>query len=636
MASRNGMLGSREDRNRARMVDLVELVGNERLVFTVYDLQRAQREHPKLAFEGEDRLSAHLDRLLRHGSLVWEVTDLLAPKEWLPESSQEKDPLKGGRRYFVRQTRYQEFLDEGWLTRLDRTYLALWVACESLGEERVPTLAVTRVLRTISALKLPPGQETSPLLRSLQNSSLVALHEVGSKPSLEWEPAGEKPDDVPLDEWVEAFQETDFGGVHVLHAGHASESSALEELARLAIRSTASPAWWPAGKPVTPRDLRAVAGAGGRAGELFDLLLESNRTLGNLLCDASRPRIAGAPRQDKRIVTRRGRYAPTVYYDVPGEPGFDRRQLFVDYEDVKHVTRRAHLGDLSEEHRKANRAWSAASSEEERAIAASRVLLVSRELDRIRDIVEGLSARRGALTEPIAESVLRRATRVDRLARDLQPETWEERAEEALAELDIALDDILAAERPLLKPAEFAAWLSPAQLRGCTPALYANRLSGVRMFDNPDFTSRGADDPMEAAPSCVDRVEALVRAAESSGATTWTFLRAGANLLGRDLRYAPLVRPLLAAQDRRTRTAALAALTLLGDPPAKAHALATLHDGSASAADLSLALRALLVLRTIEPSEWPERLRDPQSRAIQRAVQEVVIAARQGRWLGQR
>ena len=304
--------------------------------------------------------------------------------------------------------------------------------------------------------------------------------------------------------------------------------------------------------------------------------------------------------------------------------------------DVKHLTRRSHLTELSAERSQAERAWNAANSEAERAIAASRVLLAGRELGHVRDVVEELSVRRGALTEQIEESVRRRAARVNQLMRDLEPEAWEERAGEVMKALGIELEDVMAAERPLLTPAQYTDWLTATQLRSKTPAHFANTRAGVRTFDNPDFTSRGASDPAEAAPSSVDRVEALLYAAQSSGATTWTFLLAGANLLGRDFRYAPLVRPLLAAQDRQTRTAALAALTLLGDDAARVHALATLDDRSASAADVSLALRALLVLRSIEPSQWPEWIRDPQSRAVQRAVQEVVIAARQGRWLGQR
>ena len=54
-------------------------------------------------------------------------------------------------------------------------------------------------------------------------------------------------------------------------------------------------------------------------------------------------------------------------------------------------------------------------------------------------------------------------------------------------------------------------------------------------------------------------------------------------------------------------------------------------------AELSpLTVNALLVLRRVEPDEWPDHVRGAKAPAVQRLWREVVLAARQGRWLMQR
>jgi hypothetical protein len=97
-----------------------------------------------------------------------------------------------------------------------------------------------------------------------------------------------------------------------------------------------------------------------------------------------------------------------------------------------------------------------------------------------------------------------------------------------------------------------------------------------------------------------------------------------------------LFRQLARSAAPENRFAGLAALALLGDAQGGEIALDWLRDPALPIVETERALNALLVLRRVEPDEWPTHVRDAKSPTVQRLWREVVLAARQGRWLMQR
>lgn len=638
MSTTEQVLNSTERQDRSRVVTLLKQVGRERLLWSVYDLHRAQRAEPdRFRLRGSKRLSAHLTRLLNQASLIREIENPLAYEVWAGDTND--DIIRRPRRYFVLRDRYREFLTQNPIADLERAYLALWVACRAMGEERVPTLAVTRVLRSVEGLQLEVHRETTRHLRSLANRTygVVAEHRAADRPRLRWEPVGPAPDHPDFDTWVEAFRATDFGGLHVLHAGHTTENDTAHELIRLAIRETRS-SHWPSGRPVGIKDIRATIGdpENERAAQLAELLRRTNRDLGGVLADVSGRTVAGDRRVHERVVALRCSHASAKFYDVPDEPGFEHREVYPLYVDVKHLTSRAHLKELDRERRVIANLLDEDQPAALRAIGYARLVLRDRELEEIREVIHELAGRAGILSESVNRWLADRRGRLDRIYEPQGRSLRERRARELVAEFGYEHEEIIGASRPLLTPGEYAEWLSDRQLGDHSAAHFVASRRNLRTFDNPRFTKRGADDPLKAAPSCVDRAEALLYAAENSMAFTWSFLRGGKWLLGRCYRDLRLPRELLTCDDPRTRSAALAALTLLGDEAAAEHALQVIRDRKSAAQDVSNALYALLVLRRIDASEWPDWFKESRDPTIRRAFREVVPASADGRWVGQK
>lgn len=638
MSTTEDVLNSTERQDRSRVVTLVKQVGRERLLWSIYDLHRAQRAEPdRFRLRGNERLSAHLTRLVNQESLIREVENPLAYEVWAEDT--DDDVIRRSRRYFVLRDRYREFLTQNPIADLERAYLALWVACRAMGEEHVPTLAVTRVLRSVEGLQLGVQRETTANLRSLANDTygVVEQHRVEERSKLHWEPVGPAPDHPDFDAWVETFRATDFGGLHVLHAGHTTENDAACELIRLAIRETRS-SHWPSGRPVAVSDIRATIGdpENERAAELGKLLRRSQRELGTVLADVSRRTVAGDRRLNQRVVGLRCAHAGGKFYDVPNEPGFEHREIYPLYVDVKHLTSKAHLKELDQERRIIANLLNENQPAALRAIGDARLVLRNRELEEIREVIHELAGRAGILSESVNRWLAERRGRLKEIYEPEGRSIFERQAREKIGEFGYELEEIVDAPRPLLTPGEYAEWLSARQLQDRSPAYFVASRKNLRTFDNPRFTKRGADDPLKAAPSCVDRVEALLYAAESSMAFTWTFLRRARWLLGRSYRDTRLLRELLACEDARTRSAALAALALLGDEVAAEHALEVIHDRDSAPEDITHALYALLVLRRVDASEWPHWFKESRDPLIRRAFREVVPASADGRWVGQK
>ena len=128
----------------------------------------------------------------------------------------------------------------------------------------------------------------------------------------------------------------------------------------------------------------------------------------------------------------------------------------------------------------------------------------------------------------------------------------------------------------------------------------------------------------------------MIYLAEQSGAGTLALLRQGAGLLGRSVRCPLLFRQLARSAESEHRLGGLASLALLGDSEAAEIALEWLTDPALPMAEVERALHVLLVLKRVRPDEWPAHIRSSRKLAMQRMWRDVVLAARQGRWLLQR
>lgn len=212
----------------------------------------------------------------------------------------------------------------------------------------------------------------------------------------------------------------------------------------------------------------------------------------------------------------------------------------------------------------------------------------------------------------------------------------EEAAAVALAPFGVTPTEVLAAARPLLSPTQLRDFVPATQHGKGSASDFFARLPALRRFANPAFTDQRDPDPVRAAVTCGNRAEAMIYLAEQSGARTLAFLRLGAGMLGRSLRCPVIFRQLARAEAAEQRFAGLAALALLGHPEGAEIALEWLRNPALPVVEAECALYTLLVLRRVHPDEWPAHVRSSKAPAMQRVWREVVLAARQGRWLLQR
>jgi hypothetical protein len=387
---------------------------------------------------------------------------------------------------------------------------------------------------------------------------------------------------------------------------------------------------WPSGRPVLIEESHP------RAMTLMRRIERSGRGLHEVLSDAARCRIAGAPRAQPRLVRLPRRLGERCYYDVPDEPGSDHRHLYLLQEDLR-------VGTYPSQMEAVGREWTAAErlakSDDSviRAIAAVRALSCWDDAREIEAVLAQFQRQRNRLSQRVREWVDARAAVYERLVERWDPwEATEAAAAAALAPFGVAPTEILPAPRPLLVP---------TQLRDFGPAVHHGkgsasdffaRLPTLRRFLKPAHTDKRDPDPVRAAVTCADRAEGMIYLAEQSGARTLGFLRLGGGLLGRSLRCPMLFRHLARSEVPEHRFAGLAALALLGDSEGAEIALRWVRDPALPVVEAECALNALLVVRRVDPDEWPAHVRGSKAPAMQRLWREVVLAARQGRWLLQR
>lgn len=624
-----------EHADRSRVVELVQRVGHRRLRFTIYDLQRAMREEPGLHLTRTRELARHVHDLSR--TLVCPTERRLAVSDaGAPEAEAFPAPRRA-RHAWVLADRWTEYLQAPpELDDLEKTLCALWVAYLGLGEEGVPTRAVTDVFQEIEELAPERKAQTSLRLKilAMREDALAERISVPGERWVRWCPRGPKPAHPHLDAWVATAHATAVRGATRV-GGHATLGEAVRELVLLALRATRSKEW-PHGRPVKLEDLRAVAQVNARAAEITERIQKGGRSLHTLLGDLTKSRINGTRRVHTRVVRIPRRLGELSYYEIPDDPGVEHRALYVLREELRSLTGKMEMDAISDEWNAAQRLASA-TDPVLHAIGAARVLSCWREVEGIEIVLDQLQAQKAVLSKRVREEIEDRSAKLQAfLARWGTRSTAETIAAAALAPFDLQPEKILGVPRPLLTAAEMWEFI-PEKRRGkLSPSESFPRIMALRRFPNPDFVSRTDPDPRQSALTCVDRVDALIYLAEHGGAKPLAFLRHGAALLGRSLRNPALVRLLATSEERERRLAALAAIALLGDPGAGDLALQWLRNPGVPVLEVECALYALLIVRRIQPDEWPPHIRHPRELAVQRVWRDVIFAAKQGRWLLQR
>jgi hypothetical protein len=621
-----------ERRDRDLVVDLVLRVGARNQIFTVADLRREMEAEPRLQLAHPRQLSRHVHDL--DDALIVRVGQRLASGATVREGA----PAKARHEFTLASRAGEPRPDAIGMTDTQRVHHALWVAIEAMDSPEVPTKTVTAVLRSVQALALHTERNTLNHLVLLGDRSepLASRRKPDGERWTLWRPEGAKPEHPDFVRWVSAFRATGEDHREVVRTGKATLVSLAQELVAIAVRQSRSTTW-PAGRPVQIADIRAVCARDERARQIHEVLTSRRAGgLGAVLGDATKERIAGRDRAVQRVVKISGGIGDAAYYDVPDEPGFEGRRLYIVMRALREEMGPQRLRALLNEHIEARSLLRAESSPGTRAAAAARRVLVWRELRPIRHLLEEAKNGASRLSQASRDSLIGYERRLDELVRDLgDPRQDQDEAEAALAAVGLSLADLLAADRPTMTPAEYVSFLPRGPARGLSAADVLHRATTLRRFPNPSFVSQRDSDPARCARYVVDRAEALHYLATRDQGAVFGLLNAGMRLLGRDLRYSALARVLAEEAGPKERRAGLGALVLLGDSEAPDMALRHIQCAATPAAVVD-ALHALIVTRSVEPSRWPPKVLQSRDRMIRDAVTQVVLASRSGRWLLQR
>jgi hypothetical protein len=301
------------------------------------------------------------------------------------------------------------------LDDLERVYHALWVAVVASEEAEVPTRAVTAVLRNVEDLALRTERNTLNHLTTLHTRNLRLAEKV-QRPGVRWtmwRPIGEVPDHPMFEHWVRAVRATDAIESHVPGAGHATLNAMAHELVVLALRATRS-SHWPAGHSVQIADIRAIAGRDPRARQLARAIRERGRSLGSVLGDLTKEKIAGRARVERPVVRITSPDGWT-YYDAPAEPGLERRQQCVTYRALQRELSAARMDALMAEYVAADALFRGGRSDTLRAIGAVRRVLVHQGLDTAERLMAELEAAMVLLSKAVRTSVAEHRGKLDRV-----------------------------------------------------------------------------------------------------------------------------------------------------------------------------------------------------------------------------
>lgn len=615
-----------ERRDRDRVVELVHRVGEKKLRFTVADLRTEMGRNELLGLERSDDLARHVADL--PPTLLREVNPRLC-------LGVERTSLPRTKHCFVLTHRLREYRAAGKdLDDLERIYLALWTAYRVNGDKPVPTSVVTRVTKEIEALAPDRVQQTNLRLKVLASRHQPLAEKQKRPPSrwLLWKPLGPAPLHRDFQSWVRRIRELAPPDGPVVSTGNATRGELVAELVEVAIRETVS-GTWPNGRSVSMADIRAATGKDLRAKELARKLRASGSSLGVVLGELTKERIAGQHRVHQNVAKVPNPWGSTTYYDMPMRPGFDRRSVVVLFRGVQEAASARVLEGIQEE-------WSAASQLASMdsplgSVGRIREFLVQRELDALGELVQRLLDRSDLISKANRNRVSATAKRLSAFRRYKGTTAAAlSAAESAARALRVSLAEMLESPRPLLTATEYAAFFPERARDGRTPAEFLARVQSLRRFPNPDFTSRfHGGDPRQKAPTAVDRVDALVYAVQRRTAKAAPLLLAGYRLLGRNLRASCVPESLMNTGDPAVRRASLGALVLLGADAAAKWARLLIEDPDASTSLVIDALRALVVLDEFRRDELPSRIARAKDLALREVLRSMDLAQRQGRLL---
>lgn len=623
-------MSKQERADQSTVVTLIEEVGRDRMRFTVSDIRRCLEMSPRRTLHRSRDLARHVAYLEQPGTLLVRVGSRFA-------ASSHNGPVPRSKHTFVLTSRIPEY--EAGHARLElddveRVHIALWIAYRVCGAP-VPTRAVTVVLQNVLALALGVARQATLHLESLARRATPLAEKV--KPAgqrwVQWRPLGTEPTIAEMDEWMRQVRPALTASAGLTAVGHATKNEIVREIIEIAVRSYKS-SQWPAGRSVTITDLRAVISDNERAGELHKHLVRIGGALGVVLGDLCKETVDGRPRVNQQVAKVPNPWTEATYYDAPMLDGFESRRLVVPMRGLATVFSAAALHDLNLERAKAL----ALDGNEPvlKAIAAVRTLHVQHELDRMGD--ELTSVRRVAsLLSTNERARLDEMTAKYNRLRDAYGSTTEALAEAAVRLAPYGLDpaEVLAVDRPLLTGPEYAAWFPSTTLRGRTAPEFLARAKSLKRYPNPAFVGRSDEDPVRASATAVDRVDALVYAAQQRRSPMAGFLLSGTALLGRYLRDSRIPALLLESGDLHLRHQALAALALLGDDRAYRVAKDALA-GELPWARKTDAIYALCVMRRYSHDVLPPTVENSASLELLRTAVMADEAASAGRWLLQR
>jgi hypothetical protein len=610
-------------RDRDRVIQLVKQEGRARLRFSTRDVRARMQSTPHIRLHEPGNLWRHMQAL---------------PAALIRAVERRLDGAARTERYYVLTERLHEY--EGRhrvLDDLEKAHFALWVAVTVAGQDRVPTSAVTRVMQTIEALAPDKEAQTSLRLTALASrcAPLARKHRVDGERWVRWKPVGDGPpahDD--FDHWVDEFRAKTAGKPRYV-AGPATLGGAAVELIQIAIDLSRTRNQ-PMGAPPTVKELRAAAGRDPRAREIFDRI-ERASSLGRVLGDITKARVVGRARVATLATKTTCQVTGRVYYDVPDLPGSEVRSLYIRAVALRKQTSSEEMRALDRERSAAQGRINAFTTPRGRELAVARLKVVDRYLNRLRVEIEEVWEEARWLRAPLEEVLSRCSGAVHVIAKKMEAGGGVCLEVERLPyDSDRVPDDLVGRYEAMpLTASEYVSWTPERDLRGRTPAQVLALATPLERYPNPRFTDRRAEDPIAAASHGVDRVDGLIYLAERGNSRLLPWFQAGRALLGSQLRDPRPVRPLLSNHDEDDTRAALAALVLLGDGEAGRWAERTLADERATAPDLVVAFRILLVEKSL-PQAWPAHVRSHPSPVVRRALKTVLLAAAHGRWLMQR
>jgi hypothetical protein len=616
----------REDRDTT--LELVKRVGRAQLRFSVSDVRKLLKREPhKSRLHHSADLHRHVKAmpvtLLRHVGKAYGIS------------------AGGGEgrgiHFYILAERWREYQPDAPtdLSDPERVHAALWIVYEVEGRHEVPTEAVTAAVRSVLELTISGGRQVNVALRQLADRSqpLARCIRFPGERWLRWAPVGEPPAHANFDDWRDTYLKARRGRAGVAGVGHATKSETLRELIERAIIVSRSPDW-PEGRSVVIKDIHHAVATDARAAQLAHALRRSGSQLGALLGDVVKDTIVGHQRINRRIAKIENPFTGTSYYDLPDAPGFERRGLIVSVHGLSHLLSQQSLSALDTEFDYALKQRAVPRHPVIAAIAAMRLLHVQHELALLTENAEVLNRSAHLLSQAVRQRWMKEwdTFLTFRRARGTAAKALEE-AERHLTPLGLLPAESLATDRPLLVGHDYAAWFPASTLNGLTPAEFVARIRFLRRFPNPLFRHRHDPDPRRAAPTALDRADALLYAAERCSAPVAPFLAAGYQLIGRLVRDASLPRLLLNCGDAGLERAALACLVLLGDPDAETAAHTLIMRSRNSTQSVTAGIHALLVLRVLSRDSLPAWLFTHPNAGLQHQLLRSLRAARQNRWL---